>query len=46
MYKELINNFVKNYAVKKNEFLTTYAQYRSANTAFLKTIQDKLDRVQ
>lgn len=45
-YKDLIRNFTKNYAVKKTEFLNTYAQYRTANSSFLKTIQDKLDRVQ
>ena len=46
LHKGFINTYATTYAGKNTEFLTTYIQYRTANTDFLNTIQNKINKVQ
>ena len=46
LHKWFITTYATTYAGKNTEFLTTYLQYRTANTDFLNTIQNKINKVQ
>lgn len=46
LHQWFISSFVIGYATKNTDFLTTYVQYVTANASFLKSIQDKIAKVQ
>lgn len=46
LYKWLITNFETSYIAKNTEFLTTYLQYSNANKDLIRSMQNKMAKVQ